>query len=117
MPAPTEIQWTLPPGWKADTIQWPRPKRLPVGPLMDYGYEGTPWFLIKLTAPADASGTVTIKAAVSWLVCEQICVPEDTTLTLTLPVGKQDADPAVAKDFAAARALLPVASPWKSIMR
>ncbi|HKU63669.1 MAG TPA: protein-disulfide reductase DsbD domain-containing protein [Rhizomicrobium sp.] len=111
--APTEIQWTLPPGWKADAIQWPRPKRLAVGPLMDYGYEGTPWFLIKLTAPADASGTVTIKAAVSWLVCEQICVPEDASLTLTLAVGKQEADPAVAQDFAAARALLPVASPWK----
>ena len=111
--APTEIVWTLPPGWKADAIQWPRPKRLPVGPLMDYGYEGTPWFLIKLTAPADASGTATIKAAVSWLVCENICVPEDATLTLTLAVGKQEADPAVVKDFAAARALLPVASPWK----
>jgi len=56
---------------------------------------------------------VTIKAAVNWLVCEQICVPEDATLTLTLPVGKQEADPAMAKDFAVARALLPVASPWK----
>ena len=43
--APTEIEWTLPPGWKAGPIQWPRPKRLPVGPLMDYGYEGTPWLL------------------------------------------------------------------------
>src|SRR5689334_6851642 len=80
--APTEIQWSLPQGWKADAIQWPRPKRLPVGPLMDYGYEGSPWFLVKLAAPADASGTVTIKAAVSWLVCETICVPEDATLTL-----------------------------------
>jgi len=111
--APTEIQWTLPPGWKAEAIQWPRPKRLPVGPLMDYGYEGTPWLLTKLTAPADASGAVTIKAAVSWLVCQQICIPEDASLTLTVPVGKQEADPAVAKNFAAARALLPVASPWK----
>src|SRR3569623_778278 len=36
--APTEIRWTLPEGWKADAIQWPRPKRLPVGPLVDYGY-------------------------------------------------------------------------------
>jgi thiol:disulfide interchange protein len=111
--APTEIQWTLPAGWKAGAIQWPRPKRLPVGPLMDYGYEGTPWLLTTLTAPADASGTVTIKAAVSWLVCEKICIPEDATLTLTLPVGKQESDPAVTKDFAAARDLLPVASPWK----
>ena len=111
--APTEIQWTLPQGWKAGVIQWPRPKRLPVGPLMDYGYEGTPWLLIPLTAPADAKGPVTIKAAVSWLVCEKICIPEDASLTLTLQVGTQQPDPTVAKDFAAARALLPVVSPWK----
>jgi DsbC/DsbD-like thiol-disulfide interchange protein/cytochrome c biogenesis protein CcdA len=111
--APTEIQWTLPPGWKAGPIQWPRPKRLPVGPLMDYGYEGTPWLLTTLTAPPDATGTVTIRAQATWLVCEQICIPEEAALNLTLAVGKQEADPAVAKDFAAARALLPVASPWK----
>ena len=49
----------------------------------------------------------------SWLVCQQICVPEDATLTLPMTVGPQAPDPAVAKDFAAARALLPVPSPWK----
>src|SRR3954463_6703664 len=112
--APTEIEWTLPPGWKAGPIQWPRPKRLPVGPLMDYGYEGTPWLLASLTAPADAApGPVTIKAHASWLVCQQICIPEDASLTLNLNVGAGGHDPAVAKDFAAARALLPVPSPWK----
>jgi thiol:disulfide interchange protein DsbD len=111
--APTDIQWTLPAGWKAGAIQWPRPKRLPVGPLMDYGYEGTPWLLTTLTAPADAKGPVTISGHASWLVCQQICVPEDAILTMTLPVGPEAPDPAVAKDFAAARAMLPVASPWK----
>jgi thiol:disulfide interchange protein/DsbC/DsbD-like thiol-disulfide interchange protein len=111
--APTDIRWTLPAGWKAGAIQWPRPKRLPVGPLMDYGYEGTPWLLTTLTAPGDAKGPVTISAHASWLVCQQICVPEDAILALTLPVGPQTPDPAAAKDFAAARALLPVASPWK----
>ncbi|HUE65784.1 MAG TPA: protein-disulfide reductase DsbD domain-containing protein [Rhizomicrobium sp.] len=112
--APTDIQWTLPAGWKAGVIQWPRPKRLPVGPLMDYGYEGTPWLLTTLTAASDAKGPVTIDAHVSWLVCQQICIPEDAALTLTLPVGQQAPEAAVANDFAAARALLPVASPWKS---
>ncbi len=111
--APTEITWTLPPGWKADAIQWPRPKRVPVGPLMDYGYEGKLWLLTKITAPADAKGPATIKAAVNWLVCKNICIPEETALTITLPVGDAKPDAAVAKDFAAARALLPVASPWK----
>ncbi len=111
--APTEITWTLPPGWTADAIQWPRPKRLPVGPLMDYGYEGKLWLLTKLTAPANATGPANIKAAVNWLVCKNVCIPEETVLTITLPVGAATPDAAVAKDFAAARALLPVASPWK----
>jgi len=112
--APTEIEWILPEGWKAGAIQWPLPKRLPVGPLMDYGYEGTPWLLIPLTAPADGKpGPVTIKAKASWLVCKNICIPEDATLTLNLTVGPGGHDPAVAKDFTAARALLPIASPWK----
>ena len=113
--APTVIEWTLPPGWTAEAIQWPRPMRVPVGPLMDYGYEGKLWLLSKINAPAHAKvgETVTIKAAASWLVCKNICIPEDRTLTIEVPVGAVGPDPAVAKDFAAARALLPVASPWK----
>ena len=33
--APTELKWKLPEGWQAAEIEWPYPKRLPVGPLMD----------------------------------------------------------------------------------
>jgi thiol:disulfide interchange protein DsbD len=110
--SPTQIDWTLPPGWKAEAIQWPVPKRLPVGPLMDYGYEGRVWLLTRITAPADAKGPATIKAHASWLVCKNICIPEEQALSLIVNGG--GADPAVAKDFAAARALLPVASPWKA---
>ncbi len=115
--APTTITWTLPPGWKAGAIQWPTPKRLPVLSLMDYGYEGKLWLLSNLTAPADAHAgdTVTLKAAASWLVCRNICIPEDVVLTATVKIGSPAPDPAVAKDFAAARALLPVASPWKLV--
>ncbi len=113
--AATEINWTLPQGWSAGAIEWPTPKRLPVGPLMDYGYEGKPWLLQKLTIPASAKmgDTVTLKAAVDWLVCKDLCVPEQTTLTLPIKIGQAAPDPGVAKGFADARAALPVASPWK----
>ena len=113
--AASEIKWTLPQGWSAGAIQWPTPKRLPVGPLMDYGYEGKLWLMQKLTVPADAKvgDTITLKAAVDWLVCKDICVPEEATLTLPLKIGPAAPDASVAKDFAAARNLLPVASPWK----
>lgn len=112
----TEIAWTLPPGWHAGPIQWPYPKELPVGPLMDYGYEGRPWLLVDVTVPQDAKpGTsATLSAAVSWLVCKEICIPESATLTLPLAIGTASTkpDPLLAAQFAAARNLLPVASPW-----
>jgi thiol:disulfide interchange protein DsbD len=113
--APTQIQWILPKGWKAAPIQWPRPKRLAVGPLVDYGYEGTAWLLSGLTAPGDApAGPVTIQAKASWLVCQQICVPEEAVLAVTVNVGATAAgDAPAAQQFAAARARLPAASPWE----
>ena len=93
----TRVKWTLPAGWTASDFTWPTPQRLPVGPLTNYGYEGEVLLPITLTAPADAQvgQSVTLKAAASFLVCNEICVPEDAVLTLTLPVtaGPAVADP------------------------
>jgi thiol:disulfide interchange protein DsbD len=119
--APTDIQWALPAGWKAGAIQWPYPKKLPVGPLMDYGYEGKLWLLVPITAPANAKpgDTIELKAAASWLVCKEVCIPEDTKLSLLLPVkaALPPADPLLASSFAAARAKLPAPSPWPAHYR
>ncbi len=114
---PTQIEWQLPPGWKAGDIAWPYPKRLPAGPLMNFGYEGNPWLLAPLTAPASAKpgDNVTLKAHASWLVCsETLCVPEDTELSLPLTISDHPAPPyaTIAQQFSAARALLPRESPW-----
>ena len=113
---PTEVKWSLPKGWRAGAIEWPYPKRLPVGPLMNYGYEGKVWLLTKLTAPRDAKpgDVVNLKAAASWLVCQEVCIPEDRTLTLPLTVTVSPTAPyaTVAEQFAAARAKIPSASPW-----
>ncbi len=89
----------------------PAPQAEAVGPLMDYGYEGKPWLLVDITAPNDASaGTATLKAQASWLVCAEVCVPEDATVSLALNVGEASLPPD--PDFAAARAKLPIVSPW-----
>jgi thiol:disulfide interchange protein DsbD len=108
---PTTLDWTLPAGWKSGALQWPYPKRLPVGPFMDYGYEGKTWILSSVTAPADAKvgDTVTLSAKASWLVCKEVCVPEDATLTLPVKIGPSTTTGAA---FAAARAKIPAASPW-----
>ena len=113
---PTTLTWSLPGGWKAGGLQWPYPMRLPVGPFMDYGYEGKVWILTHLTAPSEAKpgDSVMLKAVASWLVCKEICIPEDATLSLPLKIGPPSIDPASAAAFAAARARLPVPSPWNT---
>jgi len=112
---PTEVKWSLPPGWTAGAIQWPYPIRIPVGPLMDYGYEGKVWLLVDVTVPTNAvPGALTLKALVQYLVCREVCIPEDATVELPLVVdaaaGAPDATSA--SEFAAARAKIPAASPW-----
>ena len=37
---PTTLTWQLPAAVRAGDIAWPTPQKLPVGPLMNYGYEG-----------------------------------------------------------------------------
>jgi thiol:disulfide interchange protein DsbD len=109
--APTEIKWNLPPGWRAGPIQWPAPQAEAVGPLMDYGYEGKPWLLVDITAPKNAApGAVSLNAQASWLVCAEVCVPEDADVSVPMAIGKPSLPPDA--DFAAARAKLPVTSPW-----
>ena len=118
---PTEIQWTLPRGWHAGAIQWPYPKELPVGPLMDYGYEGEVWLPVEVTAPANVApgNTVNLKAHVTWLVCKEVCIPEDATVTLLLNIAAnpRPPNPTISSAFAATRARLPVRSPWPARFR
>lgn len=93
----TRIVWTLPPGWTAGDIVWPTPEQSRVGPLLDFAYTGEVLLPVPITVPADApvGSIVTLKAAAAFLVCEQVCVPEDAVVTLTLPVvaGAPAADP------------------------
>ncbi|MDE2489118.1 MAG: thioredoxin family protein [Alphaproteobacteria bacterium] len=94
---PTEVKWTLPAGWKTGDIVWPAPSRLPVGPLVNYGYEGEVLLPVPVTAPADAKPgqTAVLSADAQFLVCREECVPEDAKLTLLLPItaGAAPVDP------------------------
>ncbi|MBN8510517.1 MAG: hypothetical protein J0L57_18140, partial [Burkholderiales bacterium] len=85
---PTTIDWTLPPGSRVGAIEWPAPKRLPIGPLVNYGYEGELLLPLPFTAPADAQpgSTLKLRAQAKWLVCHDVCIPEEATLELALPV-------------------------------
>ena len=82
---PPAIHWTLPTGVTADAIQFPAPKRLPLGPLMDFGYENEVLFPIPMHVAANFKpdgSTVTFAGKVTWLVCREVCLPGKALLSV-----------------------------------
>ena len=108
---PTKITWTLPAGWRAGDIVWPAPKRLPVGPLMNYGYEGQALLPVPIEVPADAKVGADRRTSPPrrscWSAPTSAC-RRTPSLTLDVPVvaGAAPADPtwgaAIANALAAA---------------
>ncbi len=111
---PTDISWTLPPGFTAGDIEWPYPHKISVPPLTTYGYEGEVTLLVPFKAASDAKPGTTARATadVHWMVCEKTCIPEDVTLALDVPIGKDPVAPTepAAAAFASTRAKLPISA-------
>ncbi|MFT9015681.1 MAG: thioredoxin family protein [Acetobacter sp.] len=100
----------------AQDILWPTPQRISEFSLMSYAYTGEVVLpvLLPLHAPARASSDnthTTLSAHAHWLVCEQVCVPEEAAFSLTLPMGPQHRD-GQAPLFARAAQQSPMASPY-----
>jgi len=87
---PVQITWTLPSTLSADEIVWPLPDTIPTGPIINYGFEGAPLFPVTFTVAEDAAigSILEVEAQVYYLVCYDICIPEDGTLRLVLQVSE-----------------------------
>jgi len=84
---PPHVKWTLPDGISIGPLQFPAPKRLPLGPLMDYGYEDEVLYPAEITvATSTKAGSTVIHAKVDWLVCSSSCIPGKADLDLPLRV-------------------------------
>ena len=111
---PTDLQWTLPAGVTAGEVQWPTPKKIPIGTLANYGYEGTvllpvPLEVSQMFKPGVLSNDLEVKLKAVWLVCKQECIPEEGEFVIKIPIKGSTA--LSAPDFAAAKAASPVNVP------
>ncbi|WP_458095547.1 protein-disulfide reductase DsbD family protein [Roseomonas sp. WA12] len=107
---PPALDLSLPDGGEAGTMTFPAPQRIPFGPLVNFGYLGEAVFPLVVTPPKDpAPGRLfTIEGTGRWLVCADVCIPEEGSFRLDLPVeAAPRPDPAAAGLFRAAEAALP----------
>ena len=118
---PTQLTWTLPAGVTAGDIAWPLPKKIAIGNLANYGYEGTVLLPVPLTItpafkPPLLASDLVVKLKASWLVCRKECVPEEGDFTLQLPVRSTTAINAAAFDSAARAQPRPVLSGTQGVL-
>ena len=105
-------EWLAPEDTLIGEIQWPAPQWLPFydTDLVNFGYEGEVLLPIAVTLPADFDGeSVELSTLAFWNACDQICIPGEQRLSITLPVATaSQLDATRSQLFATARADLPL---------
>jgi len=76
-------------GAKVGDLIWPLPKPVPTGPIINYGFEGAPLFVLPITADEDAKsgGTINVSGEAYYLVCREICIPESFEFSLDVVIA------------------------------
>jgi thiol:disulfide interchange protein/DsbC/DsbD-like thiol-disulfide interchange protein len=90
---PTEISVNAPSGWNVGPIRWPAPQRIPIGPLVNYGFENVIVLPMPITADSTGKnrGTATFSAKVQWLMCKDVCIPGEAQVSVDLDLGQSNA--------------------------
>lgn len=114
---PPTVEWRLPVGVSAGPLLWPAPERIPVGPLVNYGYHAEvtlPLFLEFARGAAARSSLV--EAEVRWLICKDVCLNERASLGLALNGGLVSDATSASSWIDRARAQVPKKAPaaWRS---
>lgn len=93
----TQLSWTSPDGINIGGTLWPRPERIALGDLINYGFTNrltllAPLFLQKPLK--DFPEPPWIRLHANWLVCRQECIPQEGDFKIALP----KASPSFASD-------------------
>ncbi len=81
---PPRVDWAGSRNLTAAEIAWPAPRRFSAYGLETIGYQGS--VVLPITARLERAGmALSVRAALEYLTCKDICIPYDTVLSLDLP--------------------------------
>ncbi len=89
---PMTVQWNHERDFTIGEIQWPYPKWKEVsGGLTSYAYQDSILYMMEAVAPEDLEPgqEYTLNALAEWLICEDVCIPEDAEVELTLEASNR----------------------------
>jgi len=105
---PPSIKLELPDGVSAGDVQWPVPTWYEHAGLLDFVFDEEVTLIIPpAVAPDFKPDSVTISAAIDWLVCKESCLPGGTEVSINVPVGPPLNSSHAAASFEATRIRLP----------
>ncbi len=99
-------------GGTVGDLAWPAPQRIAEGSVTAFGYTGD---LVLPFTITPAATPLRLQAHASWLVCRDICIPQEADLSLDLPAGPATSSPQ-APLLAAASANLPQPAPFAAAL-
>jgi thiol:disulfide interchange protein DsbD len=110
---PTSLKWDLPKGWKAGPLQWPTPERVWMFQIKAQGFHGKKLIPVEITPPSTLvpGSRHHLSATTSWMCCGKDCNPGYKKLEIELLASDANPSRSVEKDFAAAKASLPLPLP------
>ena len=86
---PLELDWSLPAGLQAGPIEWPVPQKIAVGGLVNYVFKQSAVYHIRMQSSQGLTvGTrLPIRVKAFWLMCKELCLPDEADLALDLVVA------------------------------
>ena len=81
------IAWDLSEGLTASKVLWPGPERIPVEPLMTFGYNDEVILLTEISSDENVQFPLNIQAQVGWFTCKEICIPQEGIVELKIANG------------------------------
>jgi len=82
------IKWNLSSGLSASSILWPGPERIPVVPLMTFGYNDEVVLLTRITSTEKIRFPLKLEAEVTWFTCKDICIPQEGVVDIEIEEGE-----------------------------
>jgi suppressor for copper-sensitivity B len=83
---PPSADWSRSGNVKAVSIAWPVPERFSIFDLETLGYHDEVVLPVEVEL-GEPGAAAALRAQINYLVCAEICIPQEAALALTIPVG------------------------------